>query len=307
MKIARAALVLLPLLFACDSRQKAAGRDEATVSDGGMVSGAVAPAPEMAMRTTANQAYAVEQSAKDASSAGSPSAPPSTGSAGAVIGAPADPAMIIRTGQAVIQVDSLEIGIARLRQLATRVGGFVASSSMQGGDDQMRSATLEIKLPAARFDLALTGLAPLGKVESVNVQAEDVGEEFVDVSARVANSKRLEERLITLLATRTGKLQDVLAVERELARVREEIERQEGRLRYLRTRSAVSTLNVTLHEPPPVLGTQPGENPIADAFRRAWRNFVGFVAGFISSLGVVLPLAGLVALGWLGFKRWRRK
>src|SRR5438552_2755585 len=91
----------------------------------------------------------------------------------------------------------------------------------------------EREAPSARFDDAVLGVKPLGKVESSSASAMDVGEEFVDVNARIANSKRLEARLVTLLSTRTGKLEDVLAVERELARVREEIERSETRVRYL--------------------------------------------------------------------------
>ena len=151
-----------------------------------------------------------------------------------------DPAtrLIVRTGQASIEVDSLEPAMAELRRLAQRAGGFVADASVQSGRDQLRQATLEIKVPAARFDELTAGLQPLGRLEFVNVRREDVSEEFVDLTARVANGRRLEERLIELLRTRTGKLQDVLTVERELARVREEIERMEGRLRYLKTSAA---------------------------------------------------------------------
>ena len=81
--------------------------------------------------------------------------------------------------------------------------------------------------------------------------AEDVGEEFVDVSARMENARRLEQRLVTLLASRTGKLSDVLAVERELARVREDIERYEGRLRYLRAHAATSSCRSKCTSPTP--------------------------------------------------------
>lgn len=215
------------------------------------------------------------------------------------------PTMIIRTGQASVEVDSLEVGIAQVQALARRMGGFIANTQIQSGDNQMRSAMLEIKLPAARFEQAVSGLQPLGRVESVNVTAQDVGEEFVDVSARVANARRLEERLVQLLATRTGKLEDVLTVERELARVREEIERYEGRLRYLRTRAAISTLTVTVHEPP-VIGQYPSSNPIAAAFGEAWRNFIDFVAGFISLLGTLVPLALVLLAALLILRKlWR--
>jgi hypothetical protein len=215
------------------------------------------------------------------------------------------PSMIIRTGQANVEVDSLDTAIERVRLLASRVGGFVANTSMQGGRHQLRSASLEIRLPSARFDDAVSGLTPLGKVESVNVQAEDVGEEFVDVQARVGNAHRLEERLIALLATRTGRLRDVLEVEHELARVREEIERYEGRLRYLRTRTSISTLTVNVHEPVPIISDQPNPGAMSNAFREAWRRFVALVAGMIAMSGVGLPMALVLGGAWWVWRRRR--
>ncbi|NIP80972.1 MAG: DUF4349 domain-containing protein, partial [Gemmatimonadetes bacterium] len=137
--------------------------------------------------------------------------------------------------------------------------------------------------------------------------AEDVGEEYVDVQAQVANSRRLEQRLLELLAERTGDLDDVLAVERELARVRERIDRQEGRLRYLRDRVSMSTLTVTVHEPSPLVATYRGESVIGGAFRSMWRNFVLVVAGIIASLGFLVPLGGLAAVAWLAVRRLKRR
>lgn len=203
------------------------------------------------------------------------------------------PQMIIRTGTATVQVDSLEPAMARVEQLARSLGGYVANTSIQSGSETLRRASMEVKIPAARWNQAISGLRPIGTLESQQTRTEDVGEEYVDVTARMTNARRLETRLVELLATRTGRLEDVLAVERELARVREEIERHEGRLRYLRTRAAVSTLTVELHEPSPVLS--PGQSPIVDAFRDAWRNFVGFTAGLIASLGWLIPLLLLIA------------
>ncbi|HEU4680906.1 MAG TPA: DUF4349 domain-containing protein, partial [Gemmatimonadales bacterium] len=203
--------------------------------------------------------------------------------------------LIVRTGQASIEVDSLEPSMAKLRHIVHRAGGFVADASIQSGRNQHRSATLELKVPAARFDELTEGLEPLGRLQFVNVGAEDVSEEFVDLTARVANGRRLEDRLVELLRTRTGKLQDVLSVERELARVREEIERMEGRLRFLKTSAQLSTLAVNLFEPPPILASHPGRSVIGEAFRSAWRNFVGVLAVAIASLGFVAPA---LALGW---------
>jgi hypothetical protein len=218
------------------------------------------------------------------------------------------PSMIIRNGSATVEVVKLDDALATLRALAQRVGGYVANTSVTTGRDQTPSGTIELKIPAARYDSALAGLEPLGKVESVNTTAEDVGEEFVDVSARLANARRLEERIVVILATRAGKLEDVIAAERELARVREEIERYEGRLRFLRTRVSLSTLTVTVHESYPVVGA-PGTGPIAESFRQMWRNFVLFVAWLIASLGWLIPLSALALVVWLGIRKylWRRR
>lgn len=211
--------------------------------------------------------------------------------------------MLIRTGDASVEVANVDSAVASVQALATRLGGYVTSSSRQSGDYEVRSATIQLRVPAPRFDEAMGGLRPLGKVEYVNVAAEDVGEEYTDIQARMENQRRLESRLVELLATRTGKLEDVLAVERELARVRETIERYEGRLRYLGSRVALSTLTVTVHEKAPLAGINPGRNPIVAAFGQAWRNLVAFVAGFIAALGVLAPLAVLAWIGWWLLRR----
>jgi hypothetical protein len=269
--------------------------------------------PETAVSRQRDAAVAAELS--DAAPAGSISlagsvavvtVPGATAQATADMVAPSA-SMLIRTGTASVRVDSLELAITALRQVAATLGGTVGNASLTGGDHQLRSASLELRIPAARYDDAIVGLRPLGTVESVNTTAQDVGEEYVDLEARVANAKRLEERLITLLATRTGKLEDVLSVERELARVREETERHEGRLRFLRTRVATSTLVVTVHEPVPLVASNPGEHIIADAFVQAWRSFMRTIAALIASLGVVIPLGVLVAGGVMGWRRLRRR
>lgn len=191
--------------------------------------------------------------------------------------------------------------------MVTRLGGHVTEVSVLGGGDPARQAHLVARVPAERFDEALAGLESVGGVEEVQVTAQDVGEEYVDVAAQLRNRQRLEQRLLELLETRTGRLEDVLAVERELARVREEIERQEGRLRYLRNRVSLSTLYITLREPAPLLSTSGGQNVFAHAVRSAWLNFLDVIVFLISALGVVIPLAVVAWLLWKPARWWRRR
>lgn len=221
--------------------------------------------------------------------------------------APGD-AVIIRTGNASVEVRALDAGLAALRRLAVAHEAWVGGSSRQGGRDQVPEATLELKVPAHRFEGLVAALDSVGRVEYAQVSAEDVTEEAVDLRARRANAQRLETRLLELLATARGRLQDVLAVERELARVREEVERIDGRLRYLETRAAVSTLTVRVHEPVPAGGIAQNPNVIADAFGQAWRNAVSVVAGLIAFIGGLVPVLLLaLPLLWLGRRLRRRR
>lgn len=303
MKITSAALLAALTMLGCNN-----GKDQ-EASRG--ITGSADQAAEAPVMTsqTGKVSGIMTDAVQTGNAAGSQPAPPASPDrvTTSVAGAEIAPSMLIRTGSASIEVDRLDPAIVKVRQLATQLGGYVANSSITGGRDQVRSATLELKIPSARYDQAVSGLGGVGKVESVNTSVEDVGEEYVDVTARVANAKRLEDRLVGLLANRTARLADVLAVERELARVREEIERYEGRLRFLRTRAAVSSLSVTVHEPYPLLGRHPGDNPIVGALKQAWRNFVAFISWMIASLGVLIP-AGIILLGGLyAYRRLRRK
>lgn len=215
--------------------------------------------------------------------------------------------MVIRNGAVNIQVDSIEPAVERIRGIAIAHGGYVGGLTVQAGEHQVRSATLELKVPSARFDSVMTGMPTLGKVEHSSTSAEDVGEEYVDLTARAQNAKRLEARLVSLLATRTGKLDDVLMVERELARVREEIERHEGRLRYLTTRVAMSTIHATVHEKMPVIAAAPGRNVLVEAFKNMWRNFVRILVLGIEMLGVAIPVLLVASASYWMFRRWRQR
>jgi len=294
-------LLLPPLLLAACARDRDASEP---LADRAVAPNATAPGgtSSAGLSRRSDEAATTPDAVSGSPAQAAPATPPAApGAPPAAVPQTVTPSMIIRTGNASVQVDKLEPAMQRVEQLARRLGGYVANSSIETGDQQVRQASLEMKIPAARWGEAIAGLQPIGKLESQQTTAEDVGEEYVDVTARMTNARRMEERLLNLLQTRTGKLDDVLAVERELSRVREEIERYEGRLRFLRTRAAVSTLTVRLHEPLPVLA--PGRSPILDAFRDAWRNFIGFTAGFIAALGWLVPLL-LVFAGIVWVLRW---
>ena len=229
------------------------------------------------------------------------------GAQGRVIDTASLPSMLIRTGTAAVQVDSLEPAIAALDVLVRRAGGYVGNTWFNGGEERRRSATLQLRFPATRFGDIQAGLSTLGKVQSLNVQVQDVGEEYTDASARLVSKRQEEARMLELLRTRAGKLSDVVELEQALEQVREEIESTEGRLRYLRNQVALSTMTVTLSEPGLQIA-EPGSHPIRDAFGIAWQNFTGFVAGLIAAAGWLVPLVVVLTLVVkLAVWSWRKR
>jgi len=303
-RLAAAAIVVL-LVGACsrDTRSSDAGKSDssgllASVNQGvGVARGvaasmsAVTTAPAASPALAASAKEIVAQSAM-ATDAGAP-LPPASDPAGA---------MLVRHGEASVEVRHVDDAVSRIRQTAAQFGGFVANTAVRTGKDEQPSASLEVRVPTAQFDGLLAALRTVGKVERITAGAEDVGEEYVDLGARAANARRVEARLVEMLATRTGKLSDVLTVEQELARVRQEIERHDARLRWLERRAALSSLTVALHEPVGLID-RPSPGPIVEAIGLAWQRMLGIIAWCIASLGVLVPLGVLVGFGVLVLRR----
>jgi len=137
--------------------------------------------------------------------------------------------------------DSIEKTIARLVE---QHGGYIASFNENRSLGDNRSATWVIRVPVGGFNDVLDAVSDLGVPESRHVDSEDVSEQFVDLEAQLKNRRRLETELLELLETRDGDLDDILTIKHELATVREEIERIEGRLRYLSDRVELTTITV---------------------------------------------------------------
>lgn len=170
---------------------------------------------------------------------------------------------IIYTATVELNVRELSRWEKELDALLRKHGGFVADSDMAGQPGSTRSGTWTVRVPATRFQAFLAAAQQLGEVQRIKTDSEDVGEEYADLEARIQNKQVEEQRLVAHLQRSTAKLSDILTVERELSRVREEIERMQGRLRYLANRTELSTVTLVVSErqtfaPPgkPTLGTE---------------------------------------------------
>ena len=126
--------------------------------------------------------------------------------------------------------------------------GFISSSETDRRYASRQSGTWVARIPVERYSEFLTAITELGFAESRSENAQDVTAEYVDVEARIRNNQQLEQRILEMLEERTGKLADVLEIERELARVRDEIERMQGRMRVLTDQSSLATITIQVRE-----------------------------------------------------------
>ena len=143
--------------------------------------------------------------------------------------------MLIYTATINLAVFQVAEASKQVETMAREAGGFLARR-----DD----TTIVIRIPAAKFEDTMKRLEKLGDVLHRNVAAEDVTEQFMDAEVRLKNARAVRDRLQQLLEKAT-KVDDSLAIEKELTRVGTEIETLEGKLKYLRDRAQYSTITVS--------------------------------------------------------------
>ncbi len=215
---------------------------------------------------------------------------------------------LIREAWLTLLVQDVPKVAQQVRQVAEEFDGYVAESSQNRKPDGSWSAILTLRVPSENYHKALSRLQQLGQVDDLREQVQDVTEEFVDLEARLRNLKRSEQHLLELLK-RTGKVGELLQVERELSLRRQEIERLEGRLSYLTHQVGFSTFHVTLNEfrPRPVPETAFSVPKVfADAFRTVVivLRVVLVVAVWILVFGIIwVPLS---VIAWFTARKLRR-
>jgi hypothetical protein len=206
---------------------------------------------------------------------------------------------VIKTADLEVEVarDGLGDAIATATTMAHRYQGFVVSSSTEGAE--ARRGTVVLRVPADAFEEALNDFRGLGEVRGQEVRGEDVGQEFVDLEARLRHLEA-QERVMLGLFDQAVTVADTIRIQHELSAVQLRIEEIEGRLRYLRDQTSLSTITVTLVEEGAAV---PGA--LDRAWSRAFDGLWSVVAGMIVALGYVVPIAAIGLAALLVFRRVR--
>ena len=154
--------------------------------------------------------------------------------------------IIVRTVEMQVEVDDVRGSLDRIAALADELGGWLVSS------DRSRShaGSVAIRVPADRLDTALSRIRAMTvEVTSEVLNSRDVTDEYVDLTARLKNLQATETALLRLL-DRAQKVEDALKVQTELTKVQEEVERLQGRIKFLEQTSAFSLINVFMQLAP---------------------------------------------------------
>jgi hypothetical protein len=223
------ALLVTVIATGCAAGSVAPSPDQGSWSEDGADSGGVAPpAPPVSPSLPARPDDAYEEDGSSAPDA-------------------AVDRMVVRSGYLELVVDDVDSTAHAIGGMAATFGGYVVSSSVYE-DSGHTYGSVVIRVDATRFDSALSAVRALAaEVARESTSSTDVTEEYIDLSARRRNLERTEEQLLALMQ-QAGTVEDLLNVQREVTRVRGEIEQLEARIRYLEQTSAMSLIEVFLRE-----------------------------------------------------------
>jgi hypothetical protein len=156
-------------------------------------------------------------------------------------GAPAE-RKLVREGELSLEVDSVAAFRAQLETEVNALGGHVMNGSLQNEDGQASSGQFTLRLPQDKLASFAEKCRAWGTVTQENLRTREITAEYYDERARLTNAQKLERRLLALVDESANSMKDLLEVERELARVREQIETLEGRLRLYDDQVTLATL-----------------------------------------------------------------
>jgi primosomal protein N'' len=207
---------------------------------------------------------------------------------------------LIKNGNVVFETDNLEKTKNHIENLVQKFDGYISSDSKNEYDNKV-NYYLNIRIPAEHFDSILTGISKqISKFDSKEITISDVTEEFLDIESRLKNKKELEKRYLEILQ-QAKSVEDILNVERELGKLREEIEATEGRLNYLSNQVAFSTLAVSFYKKANSESSFFGK--IGESFKNGFENLKSFFLAILA----IWPFIILISIGFILIKKWRNR
>jgi hypothetical protein len=219
--------------------------------------------------------------------------------------------MIAHSVSLTVQVRDLSSARAALEALLARHHGYAAQLTVNTAEGSSRNLQSSLRIPDSELASAIAEMRALGRVETETQSGEEVTQQHADLVARLQNSRETEQRLRDLLAQRTGKIDEVLQVEEEIARVRGQIEEMEAQQKVLEHRVDFATIELQLTEqyleqlaPQSTSVPMQIRNSFVAGLRHAANTLLRILL-FVEEVGPTM-LIWLAILGVPAFFLWRR-
>lgn len=155
---------------------------------------------------------------------------------------------LIRNANIELEIVSFNDAVQTITAFATEERGYVATTNSQKQANGKLRGQVIVKVLPENLDRFLQKIRGLGELKNQTLGTEDVTKAYFDTDARLKNARVMEQRLIDMLNTKTGKVSDLLQVEKELGRVREDIEKMQGELKYWDSQVQFATVTISLAE-----------------------------------------------------------
>lgn len=207
---------------------------------------------------------------------------------------------IIRNADLSLEANSPEEAQRKITEIAESRGGFVVESNQSGSNAKATTrdtVTMTVRVPAAKFNEALEEIRKTGsRIISETVKGQDVTEEFIDIEANLKAKRALEEQFLEIMK-RGNTVQDALNVQRELANVSGEIEKIEGRKRFLENQASLSTIKIKLQAPSAFAGNSSGFFfQLGEAVSSGINGALNFILILVTALIALLPFLLFIVL-----------
>ncbi len=222
---------------------------------------------------------------------------------------------MVQSARLTLEITDLEEAAESIRAGVEQAGGYIVSLNFYDLTSERRMGQVSLRVPEDKYSQVMLMLQELGEIKNIEESASDVTMEYIDLEARIGNLQAQEQRIRELLE-RAKDIEEILQIEKELTRIRGDLESMQGEFKYLRERVNFSSIFISLEE------KDPREYAVVDEFstfgedlaerfslntNRMIKGLTGMVLAVLASLPFLLPLAVLGVLLWKAIVYLRRK
>jgi hypothetical protein len=216
--------------------------------------------------------------------------------------------MVIHTADIRMKVKNLSKTQQKIEEKVTKYGGYVVQSNSNDEGEGALSGSLTVRIPEKRFQQFLHDAEEsAAKVQERSIKGEDITEEYVDLQSRLKSKQAVETRLLEFMKN-AAKTEDLLKISADLATVQEDMERIQGRMKFLDNQVSYSTVNISMFENRVVVPDVDKDN--LNTWEKTKRQFAGsmnfllsagsgIIVFFIGNIPVLLLLA---LIGWIIYR-----